>query len=131
MRLDYQSPKLGFTVDSRLRGNDGRFCKGLHQGRGGFGRLVCLVVTPPFTSGLRIKSAMTVLMAGMTRGVSPPCGYCLEASMTGRGFAGLGRFRRIVFTLTFDSSPIKGEGDLVGCFVLLPPRPVDTALKPV
>ena len=31
-----------------------------HQGRGGFGRLCCLVVTPP-------------------------CGYCLEASMTGLG----------------------------------------------
>ena len=26
-------------------------------------------------------------------------------------------------TLTFDSSPIKGEGDSVGCFVLLPARP--------
>ena len=35
------------------------------------------------------------------------------------------------FTLTFDSSPIKGEGDCVGCVVLLLPRPVDTALKPV
>ena len=52
------------------------------------------------------------------------------------------------FTLTFDSSPIKGEGDSVGCVVLLLPRPVDvdsrlrgndgvvpcavdTALKPV
>ena len=28
---------------------------------------------------------------------------------------GLGRCWRIVFTLTFDSSPIKGEGDSVGC----------------
>ena len=45
----------------------------------------------------------------------------------------------IVFTLApvsgtgtgFDSSPIKGEGDSVGCVVLLLPRPVDIALKPV
>ena len=40
----------------------------------------------------------------------------------------------VLFTLTFDSSPIKGEGDMVDV-VLLPPvppcRPVDTALKPV
>ena len=36
---DSQSVKLDFPVDSRLRGNDGRFCKGLHQGRGGW-RLV-------------------------------------------------------------------------------------------
>ena len=31
---DSQSAKLDFPIDSRLRGNDGRFCKGLHQGRG-------------------------------------------------------------------------------------------------
>ena len=37
----------------------------------------------------------------------------------------------LVFTLAFDSSPIKGEGDSVGWFVLLLPCPVDTALKPV
>ena len=37
----------------------------------------------------------------------------------------------LVVTLTFDSSPIKGEGELVGCFGLLSPHPVDTALKPV
>ena len=29
------------------------------------------------------------------------------------------------------SSAVKGEGDSVGCFVLLSPHPVDTALKPV
>ena len=52
----------------------------------GIGGRCCLVVTLPYPSGLRIKSAMTVLMAGMTRGVSPPCGYCLKASMTGRRF---------------------------------------------
>ena len=64
--------------------------------------------------------------------------------------------RCIVFTLTFDSSPIKGEGDMVGLSCVAPPpplwiadqvrndgpgwcgfvhsrarRPVDTALKPV
>ena len=32
--------------------------------------------------------------------------------------------RCIVFTLTFDSSPIKGEGDMVGVVLLLS-RPVD------
>ena len=42
----------------------------------------------------------------------------------------------LVFTLTFDSSPIKGEGVLCGlcCLVVAhvtPCRPVDTALKPV
>ena len=36
----------------------------------------------------------------------------------------------VLFTLTFDSSPINGEGKLVGV-VLLSPHPVDTALKPV
>ena len=34
------------VMDSRLRGNDGMFCKGLHQGRGGLCRLCCLVVSP-------------------------------------------------------------------------------------
>ena len=29
-----QSSKLAFPIDSRLRGNDGRFCKGLLDGRG-------------------------------------------------------------------------------------------------
>ena len=36
-----------------------------------------------------------------------------------------------LLTLTFDSSPIKGEGDNGGWFVLLSARAVDTALKPV
>ena len=31
---DFQSAKLDFPIDSRLRGNDGRFCKGLLDGRG-------------------------------------------------------------------------------------------------
>ena len=30
IRSDSQSAKLDFPIDSRLRGNDGRFCKGLH-----------------------------------------------------------------------------------------------------
>ena len=38
-------------------------------------------------------------------GQGPRCGYCLEASMTGRGW-----FVLCCFTLAFDSSPIKGEG---------------------
>ena len=59
---------------------------------------------------------------------APPCGYCLEASMTaamspplwiadqvrndgeGRGNDGMWLFC-LAITLTFDSSPIKGEGD--------------------
>ena len=36
-----------------------------------------------------------------------------------------------LFTLTFDSSPIKGEGVLMVGVVLVSPHPVDTALKPV
>ena len=35
----------------------------------GFCRLFCLVAAPPFTSGLRVKSTMTVLIAEMTRGI--------------------------------------------------------------
>ena len=62
-------------------------------------------------------------MVGVVLLYAPPCGYCLEASMTGpaahhpvdsrlRGNdgPGIGTMQRIVFTLTFDSSPIKGEG---------------------
>ena len=44
--LDFQSAKLDLAMDSRLRRNDGRFCKGLHQGSGGFCQLVWLVVCP-------------------------------------------------------------------------------------
>ena len=32
MCLDSQSAKFDFPIDSRLRGNDGRFCKGLLDG---------------------------------------------------------------------------------------------------
>ena len=40
---------------------------------------------------------------------------------------------RVDFTLTFDSSPIKGEGEwlVLSCSPVSPCRPVDTALKPV
>ena len=34
-------------------------------------------------------------------------------------------------TLTFDSSPIKGEGDGGWCCLVHPRHPVDTGLKPV
>ena len=46
---------------------------------------------------------------------------------------GAGGWCCLVVTLTFDSSPIKGEGDSVGWVGLLAPshRSVDTALKPV
>ena len=75
------------------------------------------------------------------------------AGMTVRGahgITGLWMMSGIVFTLTFDSSPIKGEGVLFVLFYARPltsglriksamtvahlcefPRPVDTALKPV
>ena len=37
----------------------------------------------------------------------------------------------VLFTLTFDSSPIKGEGDMVGVFLsATSPHAVDAALKP-
>ena len=56
-----------------------------------------------------------------------PCGYCLKASMTGPGILTM---LCIVFTLCsrvrhWDrlwSSIVKGEGELVGCFVLLSTR---------
>ena len=35
----------------------------------------------------------------------------------------------LAITLTFDSSPIKGEGDLVGWFVLLPALPYPSGLR--
>ena len=37
----------------------------------------------------------------------------------------------LAITLTFDSSPIKGEGDLWLVLSCCLPRPVDTAVKPV
>ena len=55
-------------------------------------------------------------------------GYCLEASMTGRGigwcwFVLFHPLLPVSGTGTgFDSSVIKGEGDSVGCFGLLLPR---------
>ena len=66
--------------------------------------------------------------------VALPCGYCLEASMTGRGLVVLACFTHALWipayagmtvwwvclavTLTFDSSPIKGEGILgLLCFM--------------
>ena len=55
---DSQSAKLDFSIDSRVGGNDGRFFKGLHQGRGGLVGVVLL-----------------------THVTLPPCGYCLKASM--------------------------------------------------
>ena len=57
---DSQSAKLDFPIDSRLRGNDGRFCQGLHQGSGDSVGCFVLLSARPLTSGLRVKSAMTV-----------------------------------------------------------------------
>ena len=44
------------------------------------GWVVLLLYARPLTSGLRIKSAMTVRCAGLGRCVASFCGYCLEAS---------------------------------------------------
>ena len=44
------------------------------------GGVVLLLYARPLTSGLRIKSAMTVRCAGLGRCVASFCGYCLEAS---------------------------------------------------
>ena len=45
---------------------------------------------------------------------------------------GIGTMRCIVFTLTFDSSPIKGEGDMVGLGLLFAHRnhPLDYGPSP-
>ena len=43
---DYQSAKLGFLIDSHLRGNDGRLCKGLIKGEGDAVGCVALIVCP-------------------------------------------------------------------------------------
>ena len=54
----------------------------------GFGRLVCLVVGPARPSGLRIESAMTVLMAEMMwRTVFPALWIPAYAGMTVRDAA--------------------------------------------
>ena len=52
-------------------------------------------------------------------GQLPPCGYCLEASMTGCGGCCW-----LAVTLTFDSSPIKGEGEYGWLFCLVSPQPL-------
>ena len=45
MYPDPQSPKLDFSVDSRLRGHNVRFCKGLIKGEG-IGGCVGLLYAP-------------------------------------------------------------------------------------
>ena len=50
---DSQSLKLHFPIDSRLHGNDGRFCKGLHQGRGDSVGCVVLLSTRPVDTALK------------------------------------------------------------------------------
>ena len=59
-----KSPMTVAPIDSRLRGKDGRFCKGLLMGEG----------------------ILSVGVGLFTRITLPPCGYCLKASMT-VGFA--------------------------------------------
>ena len=71
---------------------------------------------------------MTVKDAGMTGGATLPLWIADQVRNDGAMLLCL------VITLTFDSSPIKGEGVLLvglSCFVRVTRRPVDTALKPV
>ena len=73
---------------------------------------VVLFTRTPYPSGLRIKSAMTeVEEVGVVLFT-----LCSQCQALGQALI---------------SSPIKGEGDSVGCFGLLYAHPVDTALKPV
>ena len=60
-------------------------------------------------------------MVGVGLSFAPPCGYCLEASMTVREICRLGTMRCIVFTLTLVLSH-QGRGGIVGCFGLVHPR---------
>ena len=55
-----------------------------------------------------------------------PCGYCLKASMTDLA-VGLD-----LFTLAFDSSPIKGEGEYgwFGLFTRTSATPLDCGSSP-
>ena len=41
------------VMDSRLRGNDGRFCKGLHQGRGDSGGCFGSLLPCPVDTALK------------------------------------------------------------------------------
>ena len=54
-------------VDSRLRGNDGRFCKGLHQGRGGIGGWFVLLLprhpAAPLDCGSSLQRACATVVA--------------------------------------------------------------------
>ena len=59
----------------------------------------------------------------------------MDCVLSESGFTGLwviyriGTMRCIVFTLTFDSSPIKGEGKVVGLSYSPSPHPVDSRLR--
>ena len=121
------------------------------QGRGGFG-WCCLVspVSPCRPSGLRIKSAMTgrcmssfspsplIPLPSRERGIRLVLSCFTRVALPPLWIADQVRNDRtmhvIVFTLTFDSSPIKGERGIwlvLSCSPVPPCRPVDTALKPV
>ena len=115
---------------------------------------LCFCYADAVDCGAASPRCIEWVWVGMGWGCAPPCGYCLEASMTGQGGCvvlfhphltlWIPAYAGMTGTVQYDGavwlvlscspspqpSPIKGEG-VYGCFVLLPPRPVDTALKPV
>ena len=88
------------------------------KGEGVYGSAV-LLSARPLTPRLRIKSAMTVLMAGMT---DPTRHSCAGENPQG-GVMGLS------CSPSPQPSPIKGEGDSVGWFVLMSARPLTSGLR--
>ena len=123
-------------VDSRLRGNDGPWwlcwlvvSPALHlwiadQVRNDVTELSCFTLT--FDSSPIKGEGLLVGVVLFTR-TSATLWIPAYAGMTVR-VCRIGTMRCIVFTLTFDSSPIKGEGKVVGvgsCLVVAPRHPVD------
>ena len=111
-----------FTLCSRVRHWD-RLWSSPIKGEGEYG---CF--------GLVVSPAPPLWIADQVRndgGVVPDRPYPVDSRLRGNdgerdygGFAGLGRCWGIVFTLTFDSSPIKGEGVwLVGLACCCPAHP--------
>ena len=84
----------------------------------------CCPARPPLWIADQVRN--DGLVVGFVLFTLPPCGYCLEASMTA------GSVVLACFTLTFDSSPIKGEGDFCRLVVLsccCPPTPCPSGLR--
>ena len=76
---DSQSAKLDFPIDSRLRGNDGRFCKGLLDGRGIKGEgdnkttPTAKIPSPLMGESQSLSQCLTLGAEGENKTVPPPC----------------------------------------------------------